>query len=277
MKWARFGFLTAVGAALAAACGAFGGNDSSTDVTPMDAGNDARANSADGGTPVTGTDAGSGGNVDAASCVVTKESFQTEADALLASSDIEFGGQPLCNVHIGECIARFTLSPGAAAALKAGTASSVTLTLTRAISDMGDCGGGDGGCLTGAFVTKSGGLVASPLASDWNEPTVTWFYKDKPTIGWRDAGASRVGVDRGGVAGLAGVDNVMTSVTIALDPTKIDPQWVTSARKLSVTVEAVDAGNFVFITKEAASAPGLVPTAPPATLVVTYSVCGDAG
>ena len=250
------------------ACGAFGGGDSSyTIVPPEDAGADAQVQVD--GEVVVGHDAGT--------CLKT-ERVIAEADSLIASSDNMFGGAALCNVHIGACIARFKLSAAAAAAVKAKTASELSLTLTRAVSAT-ECGGGDGGCLTGSFTTASGGLAVAPLRSDWKEPTVSWSYTDKPSTKWGMAGAKAIGTDRGNVAGNAVVDATSRSVTIPLQANMVDPIWVAmqaDGPKLSFIIEAVNGGNFVFITKEAATTSGTAPTTPPATLALTYP-CGDGG
>jgi hypothetical protein len=207
----------------------------------------------------------------AAACLKT-ETFDDEADALIASVDNMFGGLPTCNIHIGAGVVRWNLSAAAAAALRAGTATALSMTLTRAATSN-DCGGS---CLNASFTTTAGGLTAAPLRSDWVEATVSWNYTNKAATTWASAGAKTVGQDRGDVAGTAPVDAVMPSITIPLDPAKVAPLWV-AGTKVSFVLEAVNSGNFMFITREAGiAANNTTPTAPPPRLSVTYP-CPDGG
>jgi hypothetical protein len=209
----------------------------------------------------------------AAACLKT-ETFDDEADALIASSDIPLGTSPVCNTHVGAGVLRWDLSAAAAAALRAGTATALSMTLTRATTSP-ECSS-YAGCLNAAFTSPSGGLSATPLRSDWVEATVTWSYTNKPTTAWASPGAKSVGQDRGDIAGTAPVDAVMPSVTIPLDPAKVSPTWV-AGTKVSFVVEAVNAGNLMFITREAGNAANnTTPTAPPPRLSVTYP-CPDGG
>jgi hypothetical protein len=265
--------------AVASACGAFSsssdGADSAEPAGDAAAGTDVSTpdGAASGDAAVVPHDAAA--EAEAAAVCMKTETFGDEADALIASSDTPFGTSPICNIHIGAGILRWNLSAAAAAALKSGTATALSMKLTRAATST-ECIGFAGGCLNAAFTSVSGGLAASPLRSDWVEASVSWNYTSKPTTSWGSAGAKTLNQDRGEVAGTASVDAVMTSVTIPLDPAKVTPLWV-AGTKVSFVVEAVNSGNLVFITREAsATASNTTPTTPPPTLSVTYP-CPDGG
>jgi hypothetical protein len=258
--------------AVASACGAFGAGDD---------GAGAPAPTSDGGADVTTPDDGAASGdaavapadaaPEAAPACLKTETFDDEADALLASTDNMFGGLPTCNIHIGAGIVRWNLSANAAAAIRAGTATALSMTLTRAATSS-DC---SGSCLNASFTTTGGGLSAAPLRSDWIEATVSWFYTNKTATTWASAGAAAVGQDRGDVAGTAPVDAVMSSVTIPLDPAKVTPIWV-AGTKVSFVLQAVNSGNFVFVTREASNpVNNTTPTTTP-RLSVTYP-CPDGG
>lgn len=271
----------------AAACSSYGASEALAPTTgdastnePLEAGNgageerDAGDDDADGGA----RDAGADNDASDATCAQPTSAplMYAVADALLNESDTSgrYGSLSVCNMAFGRCVLRFQLTTDAAAAIKAGRVSRLTLKLHRAKSHDSACGTGKD-CTTDAY-RQAATLFVAPMRNDWEESNVRWARRaglDYVGATWGAPGASRIGTDVGDLAGQQGVTVDETSATVDLAPGTFGDAFVDVSKnppELSLRTEFLQASTrraFVAVMHE--STGGVAPVQPP-ELSLTY-------